>query len=79
MAYPAYPRPVPPRTHRLIFAALSAGLLLAHLDPWNAGPRDLVFGWLPWDLAYHLLWMAAACALIFYMTSRAVWPEDDAP
>lgn len=79
MAYPAYPRPVPPRTHRLIFAALSAGLLLAHLDPWNAGPRDLVFGWLPWDLAYHLLWMAAASALIFYMTSRAVWPEDDAP
>lgn len=64
------------RAHRRAFAALTAALFALHLDPWNAGPAALLFGWLPWDLAYHLLWMAAAALLVLYMTSGAVWPDD---
>lgn len=63
--------------HLRLFAALTALLLILHVDVWNAGPEPtLVFGWLPWDLAYHLLWMAAATGLVFYMTSPAIWPDD---
>lgn len=62
--------------HHRLFAVLAAALIVLHVDTWNAGPGGLVFGWLPWDLAYHLLWMALATLLVFYMTSRAIWPED---
>lgn len=66
--------------HRRLFTALTALLLLLHVDVWNAGPAGpLVLGWLPWDLAYHLLWMAAATALVGYMTSSAIWPDDQDP
>lgn len=70
-----------PTVHRRVFAAAVAVLLVLHVDTWNAGPAPApTFGWLPWDLAYHLLWMAAATAAVFYMTSPAIWPEDqDAP
>lgn len=64
------------RAHRRLFALLTAVLLVLHVDPWNAGPAGLVLGWLPWDLAYHLVWMAAAALLVVYMTSPAIWPED---
>lgn len=65
-----------PAAHRRLFAVLAAALIVVHVDPWNAGPGPLVLGWLPWDLAYHLLWMAIATLLVFYMTSAAIWPED---
>lgn len=62
--------------HRRLFAALTALLLILHVDVWNTGPAPLVAGWLPWDFAYHLAWMAAATGLVFYMTSPAIWPDD---
>ena len=65
-----------PTAHRRTFAALVTALLVLHVDPWNAGPAAPVLGWLPWDLAYHLLWMACATGAIVYMTSPAIWPED---
>ncbi len=65
------------RLHHAIFAALVVVLLVLHVDVWNAGTApSVVFGWLPWDLAYHLAWMACATAAVFYMTSAAIWPED---
>lgn len=64
------------RAHRRLFALLTAALLVLHVDTWNAGAGGLVLGWLPWDLAYHLGWMAAATLLVLYMTSPAIWPED---
>ncbi|PCC68090.1 hypothetical protein SAMN02745121_04565 [Nannocystis exedens] len=65
-----------PAAHQRLFAVLAVALIVLHVDTWNAGPGPLVFGWLPWDLAYHLAWMAAAAVLVFYMTSSALWPED---
>lgn len=74
-----YHRRVSPRAHRRLFALLTAALIVLHVDPYNAGPGPLVFGWLPWDLAYHLGWMAAAALLVVYMTSSVIWPEDQDP
>ncbi|MDC0716046.1 hypothetical protein [Nannocystis bainbridge] len=65
-----------PVAHQRLFAVLTAALIVLHIDPWNAGPGPLLFGWLPWDLAYHLAWMAAGTLLVLYMTSRAIWPDD---
>lgn len=68
---------VTPTAHRRTFTALVVALLVLHVDTWNAdGPPVLVLGWLPWDLAYHLLWMACATGAVVYMTSKAIWPED---
>ncbi len=63
------------RAHRLVFAGLVGVLLVLHLDVWNHDVGGLVFGWLPWDLAYHLAWMAAAAAVVWYMT-LGPWTED---
>lgn len=56
------------RSHRRLLAVLVVVLLVLHLDVWNHGRAGLVLGWLPWDLAYHLAWMAAATAVVWYMT-----------
>jgi hypothetical protein len=63
------------RAHLRLFSALTVALVVLHVDVWNAGAGGLVFGWLPVDVAYHLVWMAAATGLVFYMTSAAIWPE----
>ncbi|MCA9693572.1 MAG: DUF3311 domain-containing protein [Myxococcales bacterium] len=66
------------RAHAWVLAALVAALLALHVDTWNKGQVDpLVLGWMPVDLAYHVGWVLAATAVIFYMTGR-VWPEDPA-
>jgi hypothetical protein len=36
-----------------------------------------VFGWMPYDLAYHLAWMLAATAVVVYMT-YGPWKDDEA-
>lgn len=64
------------RAHHLLLAALVTALLVLHLDVWNRHAAGLVFGWLPWDLAYHLAWMAAATAVVWYMT-LGPWTERD--
>lgn len=39
----------------------------------------MIAGFLPWDLAYAVLWMLAAAGAVLYLTDR-VWPGDgDAP
>lgn len=37
-----------------------------------------IAGFLPWDLGYHLLWMAAATLVVLYMTGPA-WPDEEPP
>jgi hypothetical protein len=64
------------RAHHVLLACLVLVLLVLHLDVWNHRVGGLVFGWLPWDLAYHLAWMAAAAAVVWYMTIGP-WTEDD--
>lgn len=68
---------VSPRAHRRVLALLVALLIGLHIDVWNHGRGGVVLGWLPWDLAYHLLWMAAATAAVWYLTFK-VWPDEDA-
>lgn len=53
-------------------------LLVLHLDFWR-GPRpDLVFGAIPEELAYRVLWMLAAAAYLWFFTAR-VWTDEDEP
>jgi hypothetical protein len=70
------------KTHARIFWAVVAVLLILHVDVFNhlepgSDPSDGVapVGWLPWDMAYHLLWMVAAAGAVFYLTAK-VWPSD---
>jgi hypothetical protein len=55
-----------------------AALGVLHVAPIPL-PRGVVLGFLPWDLAFHLLWMLGAACVVVYMTDRA-WPDlgDDA-
>ena len=53
-------------------------LLGLHLWPPHGGPAPIVLGVFPWDLAWHLLWMAAAALAVLAMTSTRLWPDDDA-
>ena len=51
-------------------------LLVLHVDVWNQGRGgELVLGFIPYDLAYHLLWMLMAWAAVVYMTIF-VWPDE---
>lgn len=62
------------RAHARTFAALAIVLTALHLAHFPGALEVRVLGWMPWDLAYHLAWMLAATALVFYLTAR-VWPD----
>ena len=64
------------RGHARVFAALTVALILLHLVHFPGAFDVAVLGWMPWDLAYHVAWMLAATAAIFYLTAK-VWPEAD--
>ena len=57
-----------------IFTVLVAVLVVSHV--WApTRPGDVLwFGWIPFDLGFHLVWMAVAAGAVFYMTER-VWPH----
>lgn len=72
-----------PRGHRILSGVSIVALLGLHLDFWNASRAEpFLLGWIPWDMAYHLAWMAAATAVVFHLTAR-VWtgrrPPGEAP
>ncbi len=65
------------RQHRRIFWIVTTILCLLHLDFFNHGvTRDLLFGWLPFDLAYHIVWMIFAGVMVFHFT-HYVWRSAD--
>jgi hypothetical protein len=67
------------RSHRIVFWAGVVALGLAHMWPRllpAEGPTKLWFGWLPGDMAYHLLWIVAAAAWVIYMTGP-VWSAEE--
>lgn len=69
------------RRHGRVLAVMVALLVLTHVVQWQPGREPMLLGFLPWDLAYHLLWMVAATVVVLYMT-EVVWrhpPEDDPP
>ncbi|MBK8717718.1 MAG: DUF3311 domain-containing protein [Nannocystaceae bacterium] len=57
--------------------AAVAALVVLHLVPARGGPSPLLFGTLPWTLAWSLAWMLAAAVVVWAMTSRTVWPDDE--
>ena len=59
----------------IILAVLVLALLGLHLFPPHRGSEPMVLGFVPWDLAYALLWMLGAAAVVLYMTER-VWKDD---
>ncbi len=68
-----------PRGHRVLFWSGVALLCATHLWPRLVpaeGPVKLWFGWLPGDMAYHLIWILAAAVWVGYMTGP-VWSAED--
>lgn len=65
-----------PRTERVLFWLAVIGLLALHMVGFGQGERPLLFGWVPADLAYRVLWMGLAAAVVFWMTGR-LWPDHD--
>jgi hypothetical protein len=75
----AYARPMPdretPRRLRAGFWVATFALTLAHLLRFQHGDEALYLGWLPADLAFRIVWIAAATVVIFVMTSVS-WRGD---
>ncbi len=64
------------RVERWLFAIAVALLLATHMLRFGQGDRALVLGWVPIDLAYRLVWLCAATAVVFWMTAR-LWPNRE--
>ena len=61
---------------RRAFALFVAALVVAHVWAPHGGPDPILLG-LPRDVLVHLAWMAAAGIAVAWMTSRALWPDED--
>lgn len=68
------------RRNKVALAVLVVVLLVTHVVQWRPGLEPMVLGFMPWDLAYHLIWMVAAAAVIFWWTT-VDWddPSEDPP
>ena len=64
------------RTERVLFWLAVIGLLGLHMVGFGQGDRPLLFGWMPTDLAYRVLWMALAAGVVFWMTGR-LWGDRE--
>lgn len=64
------------KLERGMFWLAVCGLLGLHMLGFGQGDRALLLGWMPIDLAYRVLWMALAAAVVFWMTGR-LWPDHE--
>lgn len=62
---------------RRVLSGLLLALVGAHLFAPRLDTSWMLAGFLPWDIAYHLLWMLAAAVGVLFMTGPA-WPEPEA-
>lgn len=60
----------------VVLGVLVTLLLIGHVVQPAPGIEPVLLGWLPWDLAYHLLWMAAAAGAVLFMTD-VVWRFEE--
>ncbi len=62
---------------RLPRVAVSAAVLVVmmlHNDVWHRAPRTApALGWIPADIAYHVVWLALA-TLVLWAALRVAWP-----
>ena len=63
------------RAHRNLFWVLVVTLIALHLYDFRGAVPGLLWGVVPWDLAYHLFWMLAALGVVVYLT-EIVWQDD---
>lgn len=64
-------------THRVIAVVGLAVLLALHHDFWRPQRPEILFGWIPEELAWRLGWMALALAYLLHFC-RFVWRAPDA-
>ncbi|MEQ8276094.1 MAG: hypothetical protein RMA76_24010 [Deltaproteobacteria bacterium] len=50
-------------------------LLLLHLDFWRSARPALVFGFVPEELMYRVVWMVGAVVYLWFFTAR-IWRGD---
>ena len=50
-------------------------LFVLHNDWWNRSHGDVVFGWIPFDLAYHVAWVGLG-ALVLSWILKATWGRE---
>jgi hypothetical protein len=61
---------------KIILSLLVLGVFLLHQDVWNWGRSEpLVFGFLPFGLAYHAFYCILAAALLWTLVKFA-WPKE---
>ncbi len=61
----------------LMIVALLA-LLIAHQDYWQWSRTDLVYGFLPYNMAYHI-GISALTAVVWVLICLFCWPADLEP
>ena len=69
------------RTPIVARRGLNVALLLLvalHVLPTPGDPQWVLLGFVPWDLAWHLLWMLAALGVVLFMTGPP-WPDEPPP
>lgn len=62
------------QTRRALVWVAAVGLIAVHV--WAPDRQGLIAGVLPWDLAFHLAWMAAA-GLLIEIIARVAWRDVD--
>lgn len=62
------------RTFGLLTLAVAV-LVVLHNDWWNRSHDGILFGFLPFDLAYHTAWVAAG-ALVLSWILKATWERE---
>ena len=50
-------------------------LVVTHMDFWRPQEVSLVAGWLPFELAYRIVWLLAAWLYMVFLC-RLLWPEE---
>jgi hypothetical protein len=63
------------RKGRLIIAGLILLLIILHQDNWNWDNTNLVFGFVPVTLFYHMC-ISTGAAAVWYLATRIAWPEE---
>ena len=60
---------------KYVVGIMVVALLVAHQDYWNWYNDKLVFGFLPFSMAYHCI-ISLAAAIVWSIAVKFCWPRD---
>ena len=60
---------------KIFIVCLIVLLLVLHQDYWNWENDSLVFGFIPWGMAYHI-GISIAAAFVWLIAVTFAWPSD---